>query len=823
MAANNGRTFIPNTQNTGSKPPVLQQTPQDKIKTSSGGKDGVIDNSSTSLETAAVKNPIDASKKEDISSGDLGSIIENDALYYPNVLSDLYNYTYHFKFYVTSEEDLVQAAPERPSIDQLHKILEDLPKIIIAESGVTAGFNIKDVEIENIMGPSFETRNAGEIKNLKMTIVEPLGSSLMESILSASIALDIQNFSKMWYFLELNFVGYNEQGVVVTNPVEKMKLRNNGKWIYKVAITNMEVHMDEGGATYNLSMIPYNMLGFDEAQCGCVPDDINVSGATIREFCDDLQNKLTMAWSDRYLGEIYKFKFEIHPIDGLKGLNPNDFMIMPSPDDPIDGLGLSSEATQDNKEGRGKNSGMINKGVHISDIIGYLYAHCDEAQKLILDVNKPGVLEDDKKSTASMESATYNGKKYRVPIVPVIEPEIKVTGFDEVTGNYYKEITYHIYGYRNFTTNISPDQDSNVHDDPKVSISMVKDMMARGFLKKKYEHRFTGLNTEVIRFDLDYNFAYSAILPKFVGWNADIRAVSTGEKFNPNKEQINNSLEVAFNELRSKEGNLTIAQEAKLLYTANQIKDTYQQVVDSPKSDTSVTDAMRHDAAAQLAIAKEIIVKLEPKIRESRKQAAEAHKATRDQIHANARKVVFAEDITPESNPFKITYTQQNNESVHSTGTGLVGPWHRGASLVGALFNQMHSPMINALTKINLDIRGDPYWIGRSNLEKTAFHYQDEKVPITPDFSLPNSTAGDTAIALVFRFPSKIDPESGVPIIRRDDMFTGVYRVINVKNVFSDGQFKQTLEAIKIDLARLPAKLQQNDNTAADANKMKQG
>lgn len=808
-----GDGFIPNNQTAGNNtsPVLQQQLPNIQTNTLLGGNDA--------SQTAAGINPtIETAKArptnsgEPISQSDLAGLLETDdeKVYAPNVLSNLYNYTYHFKFYVTSEEDLVVTAGRQPSLDQLHTLLENIPKIVIAESGVTAGFNIKDVEIENIMGPSFDSRNAGEIKNIRMTIVEPLGSSLLESMVTAASSLVVQNFSKMWYFLELSFMGYDESGEIINNALDTLKLQNKGKWIYKVSITNMEVHMDEGGATYNLSMIPYNMTAFDEGQCGCVPDNINVSGETIKEFCDDLAEKITKAWKDRYLDEIYKFNFKIHPID-LKGVvaNPNNFKVVPSKDDPIDGLGLSQNSEG---QGTGKNSGTINKGVHIADIISYLYAHCEEAQKLILDVNSPGVLDDatdangNAINTASSDVATYNGKKYRVPVVPIIEPEIIVTGYDEFTGNYYKEITYHIYGYRNFTTNISTGQDQNVINDPKVSFDMVSDMIESKLLKKKYEHRFTGKNTEVIRFDMDYNFSYTAILPKFVGYNANIRSVSLGEKFNPKKDRPENIIEQAYNDLKSKKKELTIRQLQALLNNAQQTLDTYEAIANSPKNDTRYTDAERRDAKKQVELAKNIKLLATPQLQKVRKNSAARQKRTQDQLNSQARTLVFAEDLMPDSNPFKITYTQQNNESMQAIGTGLIGPWHRGASLVGALLNQIHTPTISALNKINLDIRGDPYWIGRSNLEKTAFHYQDEKVSIVPDFSLADSTFGDSAMTLIFRFPSKIDPDTGVPVIRRDDMFTGVYRVINVKNTFADGQFKQSLEAIKIDLARLPTK-----------------
>ena len=167
------------------------------------------------------------------------------------------------------------------------------------------------------------------------------------------------------------------------------------------------------------------------------------------------------------------------------------------------------------------------------------------------------------------------------------------------------------------------------------------------------------------------------------------------------------------------------------------------------------------------------------------------------------------------SNPFKISYSQQNNESEQSTGTGFNGPWHRGSSLVGALFNQLHAPVSQALINISLDIRGDPYWLGYSNVERSAILAGIAPKAKSTD-PIPDIYSGDSAIALIFRFPSKINDQTGVPVIRRDDFFSGLYRVTEVKHSFSEGQFKQTLSANKLELVQLPMTQQTNDNTSGD-------
>ncbi len=147
-----------------------------------------------------------------------------------------------------------------------------------------------------------------------MTITEPLGASMTEAILNASMALGIQNFAKVWYYMELTFHGYNEDGSINETPLDGMNLANGGRWVYIIDITNMEVHMDEGGATYRLSCVPYTMHAFDDDQVGRLPDMLNVTGGTIKEFCDDFASKLTKSWSDRYVGEIYKIKINIKPV-----------------------------------------------------------------------------------------------------------------------------------------------------------------------------------------------------------------------------------------------------------------------------------------------------------------------------------------------------------------------------------------------------------------------------------------------------------------------------------------------------------------------------
>src|SRR6478752_8428897 len=69
--------------------------------------------------------------------------LANDPDYKPNSLSALNNSTYRFKLYMTSEHELITGAGNA-TYKSVIETLDSLPKVTIAQSGVTAGFNIKD-------------------------------------------------------------------------------------------------------------------------------------------------------------------------------------------------------------------------------------------------------------------------------------------------------------------------------------------------------------------------------------------------------------------------------------------------------------------------------------------------------------------------------------------------------------------------------------------------------------------------------------------------------------------------------------------------------
>ena len=112
--------------------------------------------------------------------------------YLPNPLSSPNSSSYYIKLSVVHPQ----------KIDSLvHKANE---KIIIAETGATAIFNITDLEIAHVVSWGAETRSAnGQIANI--TITEVNGCRFFDYLIRACEELNIKNYINATYLLEVEF------------------------------------------------------------------------------------------------------------------------------------------------------------------------------------------------------------------------------------------------------------------------------------------------------------------------------------------------------------------------------------------------------------------------------------------------------------------------------------------------------------------------------------------------------------------------------------------------------------------------------------------
>ncbi len=798
----------------------IQRNPNQAPVRTAGGDDAVA----AANQAAADVEQRERQQQEDVRQvqtvAGLREIMDGDD-FLPNELSKLHLPTYKFKLFMTDERDLFTGA-RAGSLQNLYAKLDSMPQAILAETGATAGFNISTVTMEEMVSPGFQNRNTG-LTTMKITINEPNGSSFIETVAHSAAKLAIANYQNFWYFLELSFHGYTDEGEVVENAMANANLPSGGRWIYQINITNVEVKMNEMGATYDLTCRPMTLNAFEDTMAGAVPDNMSVYGSTVGEFMTNFGLELTKKYDERYGGKIFNFAFKNRPLAGSNSsIDPNAFRLQQTENDPVNTLSLSQAAS-----GSGVMA-QIPMGTRISDVIDFVWANCEDAQKVMLDTSAPDRIQD-----GTNASPNFNGKPYRESVVPRVEADVIVTGYDPITNCYMQDITYNVYGYYTYAPNLCPAQARLAASNQNVGGLIASKLKEKGYLRKKYDYRYTGQNTEVIRFDLDFNFAFSSVLPRLTGWRADTASVTDAERRAQNPGEVTGTERAEItaegqnasgrpNETIQSDPDATAENLNTNLGTLNDLETEYRDRIEAEKNGANRPEVIA-DLEKGLADVRATRYGMRDELAAER--AAYAERRRGEVEAAQQRGSFYSEDENDAEQPpqYKIRYRQAGDERASQAGGMVVaGHWHRGGSLTGALLNQLYEPNVTSLVKIDLEIRGDPYWLGLSNLERRAV-LNDVVTPAEMHTNLPNFSGGDNTFALTLRFPQTVQAETGELIFRTDDVFNGLYRCNRINHTFADGSYTQKLTATKLELAMLPASsVTRDDVNVSDAGSGRQ-
>lgn len=148
---------------------------------------------------------------------------------------------------------------------------------------------------------------------------------------------------------------------------------------------------------------------------------------------------------------------------------------------------------------------------------------------------------------------------------------------------------------------------------------------------------------------------------------------------------------------------------------------------------------------------------------------------------------IYASDLEQIADPVIKVPLRQAAHGISSTANET--PNTRGAGYTNILFDQT---FVNGVTpnivQINLEIKGDPYWLGEPRdvdfeLDTLAdvAKYSQSQVFFTLNMAVPQSENINTG------FVENLDRS----------IYTGVYYVTVVKHHFAEGEFKQTLTALR--------------------------
>jgi hypothetical protein len=613
---------------------------------------------------------------------------------------------------------------------------EDDGKIIIAESGVT-GYNIKDLIIDGLVTPNEKSRGTVSTK-ITMTITEPAGTSFLDSMYDAVLAVGGSNWQKSVYRLEVRFKAYDEQGNIIHWLDSSNGMPKDGKWTWKIMIGDVETNLDASGATYRITARP-----IEETVPWDAPSSTTLKATTIGEFFTALKDHLNGADQKKTntspLDEpTIIYDINVHSL--ADGTDPKSWSVLgkwQNPDfHPIFHKGFKTDD-------RDKGVFNLTRGEKLPDIVDAIFAVSEEAQARIKNSQKPIVDPND-----------HGDGNYRDALVFRIYAETEITGYDYVNQNLKMKVTYHIKPFQ-AQNNWLLSNETTKPGNGQAALNIVNGYEG---LKKRYEYLYTGLNTEVIHLDLKFNFQFSASMPRGNGdnyysdnvvWHArmpsDPKAEADKRKQKQDDENAQKDRDNRENLIRIKNG------------------------LEMPDLTAEETQALTNEYRT---IATALQAEYENEARARRAQ------------YAGIR---YAEDITDRATNTAIVSTgQSSGEGARQANLkGHTGQRHRAKSVYGALLDQLYAPT----KELTLKIKGDPFWLG---------DYQTVMVNGNQDKQLVDWSRGHVGFVLYFRYPKGMTDE-GVPIIWEDSqVFNTVYLPWYVQHSFANGAFTQTLRARRL-------------------------
>ncbi len=725
----------------------------------------------------------------------------------PNDLDSYDVYTYHFKLFITSTESASTG-----------DVLKPEAQTIVVENGVT-DFAIDKVEFQGFAVPSLIC-GTGTQTTLKFEILEPGGAGFIDKIYYEASALGVGNWFVMPCYLQLEFRGRDEEtseALAAGDPGVLSGL----KWIWPIKITDMKVNVSTGGTRYDVSAIFYDELAQSNAYFSIQHNTVLRDLEDFDDAMKQLQNKLNL---DAYIQTLSNYSI------------PDTYQIIVDPELMILKL-AESNANQITSRGGDyidfqKKTATYNTGTSIDKIVDSLLGSTKFYQE---------GLQSSETSTCSVKTA--NAAAPMRPFWRIIT-ETKPIKFDHLRQNNAVAITVFVIKYDIGLIEANASQTGQTPETLEAARKRLVTYNSNGILKKKYNYIFTGLNDQVLNFDLNMNFSFAAMLSRFGGVYYDTANSDTGVVHHGKLDDERTALEYTQNAIRwvnspdNKTDPTITLNAAKSSLSALNISDTLRSRLNDRLSLENSKPVNRLELNRQIATAGGVqgagglggpLSNITPKSLAIPPITNSKTKFVSD-VDVFSEQAQSARELVNSVRKGKLRPVPMIEGNQENNFVGIDPHSDAGRARTASLFSTaLYSGLDASLAKIKITIKGDPFWLYprnepidgliayKSNMsEKDAIallkqgHNTEYKNTINP-------YGTDNFIVIRFRTPRIADDETGMTESYSEvETFSGIYRVVEITSKFEMGKFTQELSCILdnlINLKDFPGFLSQLEST----------
>ncbi len=677
-----------------------------------------------------------------------------ESYYQDNVLNQFDSYTYNWAIHVIHPQ----------TAQDMEENIENGTVVTIAQTGVE-----NELSIESVSHQITTTFNNGNFReaaanNFQITLQEVNGFTYFNRIKRACQELGIQSVTEVVLLLELNFRGWNQDGSTIQAGNNQQS--SLGPFYYNCVISKVDVKHDVGVSTYTLALAGVPTKAFSRMSL-YFKGEVDFSASTFGEFLEEMEldynNEVfeqTRNSPGAVLPDEYFFKSQEAEWNSWKFDIPN-----PESTRNI----TSSNAT-------GLTQFKFPMGTSISDAIAQALMHTREFKRLPTAGNRFAKEIPDELPDANKMADLLNWFTFKTDVI--------YGAFDQLSQRYVQKVTYTIAPY--VTTEAVHDTQSyrELYTNKGLGTTRLNNIFRNGLMKKRYDYTYTGMNSEIYSLDMTFNNSHFLLQPIYGGAITD----SVG--------YVGGQAEIIENKNNAARIRRSLAEINDQLRAANDsLADIQNQQAGSMGFESNRWDALTEDRL-------QVVEELEER-RDNNKRTLELLNTRTDDAVRDLQEK--ADDITSLNTPRTKYITQTDlypdvapNSSLEDRRTEISFNYKtpEGALAVDGSDNENNigSAMLGALelnllatgdmSEINMQVRGDPYWLGR------------------PQGNLANNSAqanydqGGLGFFLQANFPLYED-ETGLIREVTDFQMTSVYRVTTVQATYMGGEFKMLLQAFR--------------------------
>ena len=648
-----------------------------------------------------------------------------------NPLNEYDQVTYHVEWFFCPENE-VRKYQQQSDASLKRKELKN--RLTILETAVTSQFSLNSLEFETICG-SESTNRGPQTTKITLEMFENQGLTLFDKLLEMGRFLDIKRIMNVPSFINVYWNGIDKDGT----PVEKI---GNYDFLWPVTVTKIKPELDIAGTAYTVDMFH---MSDESLNPGLVKmqEKIDFEAADLEEFLLNLETELNKR-TFRAKGYWMPFMKDIKPLEGRAEINK--FMKF-----KFDTL---LEQLQELKFITGTDQvtvGTFNEKKKFSltadqDLRTVINAALIEVVTGMNEIDLEGKETPDFKKLINFNKSIEYGL------------------YISETNEYTKSATYDF-----FLSDISRmiERIQKKDDPEEKSKKNLEKIVSLDLLKRMYTYNFSGQNIDVLSLDVNFDNLWAITMSSDT---FNVQENSSTSKDAKERRVTKDIEEVDITKLD--------IQSLYRLYAQQADESWFDSFGDSGETASEIKrrNAALEQSADEQALSNEELSKKFPGGRLLLEQLPP------EEMQASSKNK--EQDVS--TTPATIISYDQNLDQFTITPPDIVSSKSRlRASIVEQTFIDGSA---GTFLKFNMEVRGDPYWIG--NPEETEYEQSDS-------IATAKYTRGEHSFIFEYDTPRQINEDTGLMEKDSGYLLKGLYNVLTVTSSFSEGRFTQKITAVR--------------------------